>query len=1001
VVGFEAGNILHGACNEMTKTQLIFSFFRHPAYGLSLEAYLVDLLDNGSFSYQYKRINYELISNYDYSFTENETKILKKIEDLSQKNIDKHFNPKKLKLEVFQEKLSKDKDQWRLLSSYFDKRVAYCLAHLKGKKAYWKDRISDHPSMIALNVLENPAQLIYFFSKTENGISYKLEMRYNGKQISLQKPSTEVICNEPAWIKHSENIYHFSDPTDGQKLIPFLKKDTVSIPDKLSEVYLSSFMLKASKKFDVRYEGFNVKETPENKSALLTIESDVNNNAVFQLSYFYDNLQITDAQANDVIVKLQKHDDQLQLIRFQRDINWEKGFENKLLDKNLVKLNPSWFVPNDLKNQKVDFDMLVTWLSDNKKLLIEENILVEATQTGKVYSTEVAKLETKNISENDDWFDIYILVIIEPFEIPFIKFKKNIQEKRKDFKLPNGRIFLLPDSWFVQYSDIFEIDESDENSLRIHKQHQGVLQGHPLLSGDLSPKIKETVLGLNAKPEYDIPTGLIGTLRDYQKKGYDWLCHLGEEKLGACLADDMGLGKTLQVIAVLQRIKEQVKTIKHKEVENSIELVQLNLFNIAQKFDDEVISPCNLVVMAPSLIHNWENELKKFAPQLKVYKYLGQRRNLVPESIDYYDVILTTYGIVRNDLNSLQKYTFEYIVLDESQLIKNSSSASFQSVKLLKGNRRVVLTGTPVENSLTDLWSQLTFLQPRLLGSFKAFKQEYVVPIEQQKDISKLEKLRKIIQPFILRRTKEEVAPELPDVTRTVHYCEMNAEQKDLYESEKSIYRNKILDVIESEGIDKSQIMILRGLMQLRKIAIHPILNNASYIGTSGKLEEILGRLTQIKEENRKVLIFSPFVKHLYLIREQLITSKTPYSFLAGEVLQQQRASVISEFDKHKGHRVFLIQLKTGGAGLNLTEADCVFLIDPWWNPAAEEQAIARAHRIGQSKHVFVWRFITKDTIEEKILKLQERKSRLAFDVIEHTNTFGKITEEDLKELFG
>jgi SNF2 family DNA or RNA helicase len=494
---------------------------------------------------------------------------------------------------------------------------------------------------------------------------------------------------------------------------------------------------------------------------------------------------------------------------------------------------------------------------------------------------------------------------------------------------------------------------------------------------------------------------LNGTLRDYQKKGYDWLCHLAEKNLGACLADDMGLGKTLQVIAVLQRVKEQVVITRELKASEETKFVQLDIFDDGTTVAPEKVSACNLIVMAPSLIYNWENELKKFAPQLKVYKYLGQRRNLIQESIDFYDVVLTTYGVIRNDVKDLQKFTFEYIILDESQLIKNSSSASFQSVKLLKGNKRVVLTGTPVENSLTDLWSQLTFLQPGLLGSFKYFKQEFVVGIEQQKDATKLEKLRKIIQPFILRRTKEEVAPELPDITRNVNYCEMNVEQKDLYESEKSVYRNKIMEVIASEGIDRSQIMILRGLMQLRKLAIHPVLNDANYTGSSGKLEEIMSRLALIKDENRKVLIFSPFVKHLYLIREQLKLTGTSYSFLAGEVLQQHRASVISEFDKHKGHRVFLIQLKTGGAGLNLTEADCVFLIDPWWNPAAEEQAIARAHRIGQKKQVFVWRFITKDTIEEKILKLQQRKSRLAFDVIEHTNTFGKITEEDLKELFG
>jgi len=344
---------------------------------------------------------------------------------------------------------------------------------------------------------------------------------------------------------------------------------------------------------------------------------------------------------------------------------------------------------------------------------------------------------------------------------------------------------------------------------------------------------------------------------------------------------------------------------------------------------------------------------------------------------------------------------FEYVILDESQLIKNARSASFQSVKQLNARQRIVLTGTPVENSLSDLWSQLTFLQPGLLGSFKFFKQDFVIPIEQQHDAQRLEKLRKIIQPFILRRTKEEVAPELPELTRTIHFCEMAADQRSYYEEQKSKYRSKILENISREGIQKSQILILRGLTQLRKIAIHPALEDPEYTGSSAKFEEVLGRMETIGQQGRKVLLFSQFVKHLTLYRDHFVQNGTPHSWLTGQVPQTQRAGVIQQFDTHDGHRAFLIQLKTGGSGLNLTQADNVFLLDPWWNPASEEQAIARSHRMGQHQPVFAWRFITKDTIEEKILKLQEKKSRLALDIIDQTNTFGKITEEELHELFG
>lgn len=475
------------------KTQLIFSFFKHPTYGLSLEAFIIDLLDNKAFSYQYKRINYEMISDYGYPFTENEVKIIKKIEDLSQKNIDKHFNPKKLKLEVFQEKLSKEKEQLKLVSTYFDKRVAYCLAHLKGQKAYWKNRISDHPGMIALNVLEAPAKLIYYFNKIDTGISYRLEMYFKDQLISLQKPGTEVICNEPAWLKHLDSIYHFSDPTDGQKLMPFLNKEEVLIPDRLSEFYLSSFMLKASKKFDVRYEGFNVKEKPDTKRAILSIEKDLSGNAILQLGYCYDSLLITAAQENEVLVKLQKQGDDLQLLRFQRDFKWEKEKEKGLQMLDLVAVKPSWFIPQNLKDPKISFEKLVSWLSEKAPQILQTGIEIEATQTGKIYSIDEAKFETKNISENEDWFDINIIVIIAPFEIPFVKFKKHIQDRKRDYTLPDGRIFLLPEAWFVNYSDIFEVAESDDISIRIHKQHQGLLQGHPLLSGEIAPTAKAAV----------------------------------------------------------------------------------------------------------------------------------------------------------------------------------------------------------------------------------------------------------------------------------------------------------------------------------------------------------------------------------------------------------------------------------------------------------------------------------------------------------------------------
>jgi SNF2 family DNA or RNA helicase len=988
----------------MIESQLIFSFFKHPAFGLSMDAYLVELLENKSFSYHYKRVVFELIENYDYTFSETDRKILKKIGELNPKNIEKQFNKKPLKSVVFLEKLAQDKEQLKLLSGYFDRRISACLDLLKGQHVYWKERPSDHPGMISFTVEEKPADVIYSFEKGEDGIRYNLEMKHLGKLVNLQKTDSIIISNAPCWVRNGNSIYHFNDGTDGNKLSPFLKKSELQIPDKLADQFLESFMLKASRRFDVRYTGFNVITNPTRVFAKLSIAPDLDKGSVMQLGFQYDNFQLTAAQDQEVLVQLQRSPEGHKLLRFNRDKEFEQTQTARLESFGLKRKQPSWYLPETETEKIWTPELLLEWVREEHVKLAAAGFEVDATWEGKQFSIDIPFVKTSEIKEGTDWFDVLIIVQLGEFEIPFIKFRKNILEKNRNFKLPDGRFFLLPLEWFAHYYDLFEFGETTATTLRLQKQHHGLLHGHPLMNGELTGGIQEdkkSIYTTNNQTEYPLPKGLTATLRDYQIKGFDWLCRLAENRLGACLADDMGLGKTLQVIAVLQRIKENNPEPVEIHKAGRSPKNQLDLFADSSSAITETSIAPSLLVMAPSLIYNWQNELKKFAPDLKVYTHIGQRRTT--EFQDFYgsDIVLTTYGVIRNDVNMLRQAYFDYIVLDESQLIKNSHSVSFQSVKQLKAKQRIVLTGTPVENSLSDLWSQLTFLQPGLLGSFSYFKNDFVIPIEQQNDIKKLEKLRKIIQPFILRRTKEEVAPELPLLTRTIHYCEMGEEQRTYYEEQKSKYRSQILENISKEGIQKSQILILRGLTQLRKIAIHPILENPDYTGRSAKFDEVIGRMATIRKQGKKVLLFSQFVKHLNLYQDCFIENGTDLSILNGQVPQNQRAGVIQQFDNHEGHRAFLIQLKTGGSGLNLTQADNVFLLDPWWNPASEEQAIARSHRMGQHQPVFAWRFITKHTIEEKILKLQGRKTKLALDIIDQTNTFGKITEEELQELFG
>jgi len=359
-----------------------------------------------------------------------------------------------------------------------------------------------------------------------------------------------------------------------------------------------------------------------------------------------------------------------------------------------------------------------------------------------------------------------------------------------------------------------------------------------------------------------------------------------------------------------------------------------------------------------------------------------------------FDVILTTYGTVRNDVEQLSKLDFFYLILDESQYVKNPTSKTYKAVMKLQSEHRLALTGTPIENSLSDLWAQMNFLNKGILGNLAFFRRYFITPIEKHNSNDQQEKLQILIHPFVLRRKKEEVAKDLPPLMEQTVICEMDENQHRTYETEKSIIRNSILAGIEQEGVKNSAMIILQGLTRLRQLANHPRLLKDFTEGESGKFEEIFRMLENLLAEKHKVLVFSSFVKHLELIKSRIKKENWKYSLLTGKTTN--RKEVIQQFQEDTENRIFLISLKAGGVGLNLTSADYVFIIDPWWNPAAENQAISRAHRIGQNKHVFVYRFITQGSIEEKIQQLQNRKSSLADKFINSNNPLQELTQEEL-----
>lgn len=477
---------------------------------------------------------------------------------------------------------------------------------------------------------------------------------------------------------------------------------------------------------------------------------------------------------------------------------------------------------------------------------------------------------------------------------------------------------------------------------------------------------KKFFYGMNDLSDYQIAfPKLEATLRSYQKYGYKWLSYLLEKRLGACLADDMGLGKTLQAIAVLTRLHEGQK----KKA---------------------------LIIMPKSLIFNWQSEIERFSPGLKVGIYYGNNRDL--SVIQEEEVILTTYGTVRNDIQTLKEIFFDLVILDESQNIKNIQSQTTRAVMLLQSENRIALSGTPIENNLTELYSLFRFLNPGMFGSLEEFNNTYAIPIQKENNLDAVQDLRKKIYPFILRRVKKEVLKDLPEKIEQVIYMEMNPEHKKYYEERRTYYYNLIHTSIREKGLGKAQFFILQALNELRQITSCPETKNA-YI-TSSKKEMLMEQIKEAVENEHKVLVFTNYIGSIESICSALEKEEISYLSMTGNT--KDRQYLVNKFQKDDKYKVFVMTLKTGGVGLNLTAADTIFIYDPWWNKTVENQAIDRAYRLGQDRTVFSYKLILKDTIEEKILKLQELKSKLLEDVISEDNLSNKsFTETEIEFILG
>jgi SNF2 family DNA or RNA helicase len=607
---------------------------------------------------------------------------------------------------------------------------------------------------------------------------------------------------------------------------------------------------------------------------------------------------------------------------------------------------------------------LIDWINQNSDQLTDFEIEQKTEQ--RYYHGKI-KMESK-VNEKIDWFEMEIEVIFDLFKVSLNLFKKHILTGNIEYVLPDERIFILPEEWFYRYHGLFVHAENTGSKIRVRKVHTQFLAESidTFFTGDNQKSLEKFSQTPLERPA--LPKRLDEILRPYQKDGFYWLEHLRKLHFGGCLADDMGLGKTLQTITLLESV-------------------------YSRKL------PASLVVAPKSLLHNWQNELRKFAPNLKLYIHSGNNRckpEQIEELFDSYQVIITSYGMVRADVDYLSNYAFHYLILDESQYIKNPSSVIYQSVKKLHSMHKLALTGTPVENSLIDLWAQFNFINPGLLGNLSAFRNNYINKIHKEKDKKAQEILQRLIHPFLLRRTKEEVTPELPPLSQEIVYCDMTEEQEKIYIAEKNSIRNRLLE--NRELFVKNGFVALQSLSRLRLLSNHPAMTYPQYKGDSGKFDQALLYFEDIKANGHKVLIFSSFVKSLKIIAKSFEEKGWKYAMLTGKT--EKREKEIEYFNREKDVSAFLISLKVGGTGLNLTEADYVFIIDPWWNPAVEMQAVSRAHRIGQSKKVMVYRFISSHSIEEKIISLQEEKSRLSETFITSNNPLENLNSWEIERLF-
>lgn len=677
-----------------------------------------------------------------------------------------------------------------------------------------------------------------------------------------------------------------------------------------------------------------------------------------RVEFLYGNKRVSSGNANEFVYDIKARN------KFPRNLAYEDEVRREILAQGAS-------APSRAAEEAFDFVLresqfvktAESFLAKNWEVLVAE----KAVKLGRVDQVEIQ-------ATGVDWFDLKVHLRFGQRNFSLPELLAQLQAGVRTIPLGDGTTGILPEEWFRRFGPILEMGQLQGEELRLNKVQalflSSQLEGYEHFHSDKRfGTLRNLLFDLQNLTEKEAGKKFSGELRPYQKKGLAWLDLISGQGIGGILADDMGLGKTIQIIALL----------------------------VAQKSAAGAKGKSPTLIVAPrSLIFNWLKELEKFAPHLKTLDYTGKRRTEVVKDLKKFDVVLTTYQTLRMDVGILQEKVFDFFVIDEAHYIKNSEAQSSQACRLIQARQKLALTGTPVENSLLDLFSILEVVNPGLIS--RDIRERY----SRERDLAALKDLGRALRPFILRRTKEEVLKDLPAKSEQILYCELSATERKKYDEMKQHYWTQLSQVIEQKSLARSKIEVLEALLRLRQAACHQgLLNAGKRAESSSKFDLLLDQLSVVIQDGHKALIFSQFTSLLGLLKTQLEARGIRYEYLDGQTKDRQER--VERFQGDPEIPVFLLSLKAGGVGLNLTSADYVFILDPWWNPAAESQAIDRAHRIGQTQKVFAYKIIAKDTVEEKILELQKSKKAMAKAIIgtSEEGVLKGLKLEDLKALFG